>query len=554
VAPTDFIITNEPLLKAAFILKDEADISRAVFETLDEAIADALAALATGAAAPDLPDLLTESPDQRFRLRCFLNDSARETTAAILLQGVIPRALAWIKSNFPEPQDLPSAIQLALETEFRPEVAGLASQIVTSIVATVRQTCGLAPGSTLPETHEFESTDAAAFVQKLKPFLGLEEGSISPAVEKARVRGRLKSQLLPEGMQLIITDGEGIGHDTREIRVLSARHLDYFYTSDSVLLFEDSETPFTRGAKNALAQISKYGYLPKLSLVFSRLDKVQAEKEGRDAQKREVLRSLRNVLTSLESEGTLVAKESLDIRYLGNMHETTPDTATIAELADLLQSIVDRHGKPKHAFARPVYDYELLAGYLAEATSALRISWEGYILGTGPEAAKWQTQKAFTNRMDRKEEEFRFLKPVAEFTQNFVSSLERFLAKPLHWNPEITDIHKKVCLELLRQELSHQVLKLVREEILVTEHPGWNEAANRISGPRSTPVRSRKIMEIIRNTAPDMTGDRAKRFKDAVKDVVESSIAECAAKYGPPQESLSSSGRVAAPTATAATP
>src|SRR5207244_6059294 len=122
--------------------------------------------------------LLTESPDQRFRLRCFLNESARETTAAILLEGVIPRSLAWIKSNVPEPQDLPAAIQLALETEFRPEVAGLASQIVKSIVATVRQACGLAPGSTLPETHEFESTDTAAFVQKLKPFLGLEEGSI----------------------------------------------------------------------------------------------------------------------------------------------------------------------------------------------------------------------------------------------------------------------------------------------------------------------------------------------------------------------------------------
>jgi ABC-type Mn2+/Zn2+ transport system ATPase subunit len=44
VAPTEFIITNEPELKAAFLFKSQEDISQSVLETVEKAVMDGVAA------------------------------------------------------------------------------------------------------------------------------------------------------------------------------------------------------------------------------------------------------------------------------------------------------------------------------------------------------------------------------------------------------------------------------------------------------------------------------------------------------------------------------
>jgi hypothetical protein len=308
--------------------------------------------------------------------------------------------------------------------------------------------------------------------------------------------------------------------------VLSARHFDYFYVSDGIILVEDAETPFTRGGQSALAALAESGYLPKLHLAFSRLDKVQAEKEGRESQKTEVGRGLRNVLNALKAEGVHIEKQSMDIRYFSHMDDPEPDSESRSELASLVESIIAKHGQAKRTFVPPEYDFELLAGYLASATGSLRRTWGGYISGDGAEPAHWQTQKAFTKRMDRRIEEFRYLKPVAEFRQCLATALQNFLSKPLRWATEVTDAHKKDCLERLKQEVSQQVLAHVRSELLDEEHPEWSKAAD-LSGTGSTPIRSRIIMEIIRDSAPDLTGDHAKAFKDSIKQIIENSIRTC---------------------------
>jgi len=86
------------------------------------------------------------------------------------------------------------------------------------------------------------------------------------------------------------------------------------------------------------------------------------------------------------------------------MNDVEPDTETKAEIIQLVHNIVMRHGQAKPSFVRPHYDFELLSGHLAGATAALRRSWQEQI--SGPEAAKWQTQKAFTKRMDRRMRSF----------------------------------------------------------------------------------------------------------------------------------------------------
>jgi hypothetical protein len=131
--------------------------------------------------------------------------------------------------------------------------------------------------------------------------------------------------------------------------------------------------------------------------------------------------------------------------------------------------------------------------------------------------------------MDWKQDEFRSLKPVAEFTKVFVKLLDPFLSKPQSWEKEITDAHKTQCLDHLRIEVSNQILRYFRSVFHDQQHPDWDYAANQIFGARSTPLRSRKIMEIIEDSAPELTGDEAKQFKDEIKQLILSSLATCQA-------------------------
>jgi hypothetical protein len=131
--------------------------------------------------------------------------------------------------------------------------------------------------------------------------------------------------------------------------------------------------------------------------------------------------------------------------------------------------------------------------------------------------------------MEWKQDEFRSLKPVAEFTKVFVKLLDPFLSKPQSWEKEITDGNKIQCLDHLRREVSNQMLRHFRTVFHDQQHPDWYYAANKIYGPGSTPLRSGKIIEIIEDSAPELTGDEAKQFKDEIKQLILSSLATCQA-------------------------
>ena len=393
VAPTDFIITNGKQLKAAFVFKAEHEVSRSVTDILIEVVSTALQLVEEEGDLADLSDVLANSPDERFRLSCFLNENARLDISRRMLSDLVPRVRSWISANFPKEEDRSAAVALALEDAFCGDLEQIRNEILAVISARIREACDLAPTDPVPDSFSLVSNERIAFVDRLKKFLSVEEGSISPVVEKARVSGPLKSPLLPEQMELVVIDGEGIGHDAREAKNLSARHRDYFYVSDAIMLVEDSETPFTGGGKSALVTIVNSGYLSKLCLAFSRLDKVEAKQDGRAFQIREVERSLRNALHALRDDGIRIEKQDLDVRYFARMNESKPDEASCNELLAFAEKVVATHGRAKARFVAPQYDFELLAGFLAQVTTALRKAWDGYIRGDGTPPAPWQTQK-----------------------------------------------------------------------------------------------------------------------------------------------------------------
>lgn len=220
VAPTDFIITNGKQLKAAFVFKAEHEVSRSVTDILIEVVSTALQLLEEEVDLADLSDVLANSPDERFRLSCFLDENARLDISRRMMGDLIPRVRSWISANFPEEEDRPAAVALALEGEFCGDLERIRNEILAVIFVRIREECDLAPIDPVPESFSLVDNERVAFVDRLKKFLSVEEGSISPVVEKARVSGPLKSPLLPEQMELVVIDGEGIGHDAREAKKL----------------------------------------------------------------------------------------------------------------------------------------------------------------------------------------------------------------------------------------------------------------------------------------------------------------------------------------------
>jgi hypothetical protein len=529
VAPTEFIITKEPTFRAGFLIRPEIEVAQFVAEILEQAVTTAFVAMRSNDSVNNLADMLADSSDQRFRLRCFLSEHDREEIAREISTQIVPKLIIWANANFPNEKDDSTIVSLGLE-DVSTEFLDIKSRVMEVIKSRVKAACDCTADAAYPATFTFETRNRSDFIQRLKNFVSIDDGSVSPAVEKARVRGNLRSEIMPPDLELVIVDGEGIGHDTKEARVLSTRHFDYFYNSDAIILVEDSETPFRAGGKSALAAIEKNGYLPKMSLVFSRLDKVQADKDERNFQIREVEKALRNVISALKEEQISIERPNLDVRFLSNMHKEAPDAETRQELRSLLLLIQQRHGAVRTRFVAPRYDYELLAGFLAQATAALRQAWAGYIKGEGNVIpAHWQTQKAFTTRMSWKWDEYRYLKPAAELADLLVTNLRNFLFHPIDWAEEITESHQAECLQTLRGELSNELIKFARHELIDQRHPKWDGAAN-LSGKGSTAPRRQVIMEIIESSAPDLTGEKARAFKDAIKALIDMAIGRCSAK------------------------
>ena len=177
VAPTEFIITNEQTLNAAFVFRPEIEIAQLVGEIIEQAVTATFIALRANDELPELADILGDSPDQRFKLRCFLDEPTRKAIAQDITAGIAPKIIEWAKSNFPNDNDDSTILALALEREFAPDIEDIKVRVVNSIIQQVKAKCNYAPGLAYPETFAFKEQDRTAFIQRLKGFLSVEEGN-----------------------------------------------------------------------------------------------------------------------------------------------------------------------------------------------------------------------------------------------------------------------------------------------------------------------------------------------------------------------------------------
>lgn len=522
VAPTEYIIRNGSGFDLTVILKPLSEIEGYVDEILKEAISK----LYKDRVKEKIIKNIRQTSDQRFRLYYVLSTDFSEKIAcqiADLLPALESGVIAY-QQEFPEDKDETDIFVEFVISELGTSYTNILNSIIEEIQRLISELCD---GDTLGEkwtVHKYEAATKEQFVTKCKKLLSSETDSISPVIEYARIRGNLKAPWLQDDVEAIFIDGEGIGHDTKEVGQLDSRHYDYFYDSDAILLIEESKKPFIAGGKNALKSIFQRGYGDKLFLLFTKLDEVEPydlEDPSDEERISDVRDGLENVLASLRDDGLNIELDERKILFLGNQQNDEMSEVGAKQLNHAFEQAHEM-SHFQQSFVAPIYDFEMLSAFIIESTKKFNSLYLNML-----STQHWKTVEAFNLRMYMGIDGFRMFTPITDFEAELNKSMDNFIANPISWEQEVSDTLKKESLNSIRRQFNKLAIDFAREEIIKNPRQDWLSTYS-YSGRGSASLRVIGIESILKTAIPPLAiSKHVKDFKDSVKQLLEKSISNC---------------------------
>lgn len=520
VATTEYVLLNQSTFKGIFIFKQEEEVKGSIQEIIFDAILKCYTRRNF-----DVKKIakryLKQTSDQRFRLYYLFDDNEMESIAhqIISLKSKLDESIKKIKMEFPDEDDDALIIELAFDDS---EIKAILNSIVEKIFDEINsKIASFFEGVKLKNKFfEIETKDREEFIKKCKIILASERNTISPVIEYARIQGKLITNWL-EDTELVLVDGEGIGHDTREVGQIDPRHYDQFYLADHIVLIEESRRPFIGGGKHALKNIYSRGYGDKLAIFFSKLDEVISD-DHNDSIKDKiefVLESYENVCAALRDDNISIP-DDIDnkVFFLHALNKDEVDTFSKEQINNFLCLI--REAKNPPSFVEPIFDYEMLSAYLFEGAKEF-IDTFFHLL----EDSHWQTVKAFNRRMTWGEDGFKQLLPIVFFEAYFNKSLNQFISDHIRWKQPISATQAEEYLNLLKREINHSIISYGRNIIINNNKSKWDEAFE-LSGRGSTYIRLQKIKDILLKAVPNKP-ELLSELKEAFKKIVNDSIKQC---------------------------
>lgn len=527
VAVTEYVLSRDLNYNATYIFKSKEQVCSLIREILDVAIDKAFMSKDDF----DLDDLISdleETPDERFRLKYILSESELESIAEEIKSYTLPdlyNRVEELKKEFDSSSDeLGIIVDMALDN--LESKISIENKILDLICTKVSEMCDGFDLFSVNDCYQHSENNKDDFIKQAKKLLSSSKNSISPVVEYARVQGDLLADWLPNNTELVLIDGEGIGHDTREASRLSARHLDYFHFSDSIGLVEESKKPFASGGKSAIEGVIRSGYLDKFHLIFSKLDEVEVNNDescSREEQIKAVKKGFRNVKSALKENGVDANLDKNNLFYLSDVKSNKMNAESIQDIIKLLSNITEKFNQDIPQFIEPIYDYEMLSSYLAKSSDVYIDKWNNLL-----NSKHWQTVKAFNRRMCWEMDEFRDMKPIADFHAEIINELDFFISTPKGWVESATPSMELKSTNRVKQEFSNLLLSLARETLLKKYNINWNYAMS-LSGAGSTLIRKQKVLHVIKESLPDYKEEEAMILKNKIKELLLLSIEKCKA-------------------------
>ncbi|MCI0514438.1 TniB family NTP-binding protein [candidate division KSB1 bacterium] len=521
VAPTEYVISKSLPNKATFIFKNENQIKGYIREILHEAVYKNYKGKQTD--RKQIAVDLKQTSDQRFRLYYILSENSLEGISTRLLD-LIPKLDLKVKELQKElPEDIEFCIDYALD-DLKDKFQLIEKDIFIQIKEKVADVCNNYDLCSDVCYYQFDDKQVDQFILKCKLILSSEKNSISPVIDYARIQGNLLADWIDKDTELVLIDGEGIGHDTKEASQLSTRHYDYFYQSDAIVLVEESKRPFVASAKNALKSIFERGYGRKLLIIFSKLDEVvlyDIDDPSRDNKISEVNHSLDNVLSALKDEKVEININNENIFYLSEVNKSELDKETKNQFITIIDKTKELSSF-KSPFIKPEYDFEMLSAYLIESKNKFINLYKNLLNNQ-----HWQTIKAFNRRICWKIDGFRMFTPIADFEEKITDEVKEFISHPKGWSKDVTEKLKIESINQIKQEFNQLLLQFARQIIINIPTLDWKNTLS-YCGMGSTDVRKRKIDEILNNAVPiSKITEHAVRFKDEIKKLLIEAIKNC---------------------------
>ena len=320
--------------------------------------------------------------------------------------------------------------------------------------------------------------------------------------------------------QLVLLDGEGLGHVGDPAAGVASRIAKRFGAVDVILLVDSAKAPMLEAPTSVLRTVAASGYQKRLAIAFTHFDLVrgQANLPTFAAQRAHVLSSvLQRLVTLKEVVGQPAVRaigRELDGRcfMLGYLDRplTEKKRGPVGEMLRLLDFCEAAISPISPTEACPVYDTAGLVLAIQAAASDFHSRWDailGFRRSGNVRTAHWAEVKALNRRVVLYPEgseysEYKDLRPVADFVARLSESITKFLDKPIRWKPRVpAETEADEALARVQREVFSRLHEFVEVRLLRLPRRQWMEAFE-YRGRGSTRDRAKVIQTIYEASAP----------------------------------------------------
>lgn len=405
-----------------------------------------------------------------------------------------------------------------------------------------------------PVAWSWECGDRADFMRVITRFSSnyapLFGRLLTPLVNGLRVSGPFQPKWSDGPLQLVLVDGEGLGHTAKSVSSLSTHVQEQLQRLDAVLLVDNATQPMQAAPVAALKAMVVSGTVSKLHVVFTHFDQVEGDNLPTFPLREEhVLRSVDNVLNAIGEELTPAAERALRRRienacfFVGGIDKRLdPGRKIGARSIRQLDELLALLAHPEHAAEagdnRPVFNRMNLSLAVTEAARAFHRRWQGLLgLRPNPDAPKehWTRIKAMSRRFAEGwyQEGYDNLMPVADLSYQLQVQVYLMLQRPVRWTggEPPSELEQEATLDALANAVTQKLIDVSRHQLKRDVQLEWQQAyAQRGTG--STFVRARMIShDIYDRGAPIPTAAASPDQNKFLKAVAEA-IDEVAAELG----------------------
>lgn len=397
-----------------------------------------------------------------------------------------------------------------------------------------------------PQFWNWESDQRGKFIEIVGRFASNYAGHfgtlLTPLVNGIRVAAPFKPAWAETVPQLVLLDGEGLGHTPESSASIPTSLSRRFDEVDAILLVDNATQPMQAGPVQLMRSLASSGKTGKLLTCFTHMDLVEGDNlPTLRLQKQHVLASAENALTSIgEQLGSFAERalrQSLDrgCFFVGGIKiELDPQEATsrrtIGELDKVLLSIRSIRVETVSIEARPVYDRVNLVLAAKNAAQKFQEDWLvrlGFDSRPGVAKEHWTRVKALTRRLGEGwDDEYGNLRPVADLFRSLQDDIYVFIQNPLKWEgAEPSDEEKQATFDTFARAISSRALALASRRIREERREEWQGAYTK-RGSGSTFQRATIIRDDIYERAvpvPDVapSPDRNGFLHDVISSVEE---------------------------------